>query len=201
MDLEDLKAGWSVLNEQLEKNKILNERMVKEMITMRTKSVYDKLWNFEIRNGFLGNLFMALCILPFMHFYLDKNLKTALPSIMSLPSFIIMEVVVVGCVVLSCWALYYLSKIEQSNSNVCEIVKPFLKYKLIIRWSNLLANVVGMFAAIAYIWIERIYFYLPLAVYIGLVLGVVLGVKQWHFYQKNIKEVEKSIEELREFEA
>lgn len=38
MELEELKAGWSILNEQLAKSEMLNKRIIKEMITNRTQS-------------------------------------------------------------------------------------------------------------------------------------------------------------------
>lgn len=201
MDLEDLKAGWSVLNEQLEQNKILNERMVKEMIAMRTKSVYERLWSYELKNGILGNLFSILCVLPFIYFYLDKMVKHSISSVMSLPSFLILEAVVIGTLIFSCVALYHLSKFELNNLTICEGIKPFLKYKLTIRRGYLFANGGGAMAVIAYFWIENLFRIFPITILIGFVLGFAFAAKEWHFYQKNIKEVEQSMEELREFEA
>ena len=39
MELEELKAGWNVLNERLAQNEILNKRIIKDMIVTRTNSV------------------------------------------------------------------------------------------------------------------------------------------------------------------
>lgn len=41
MDLEEMKKGWSVLNERLQRNEILNKRLVKEMIEKRIFNAYQ----------------------------------------------------------------------------------------------------------------------------------------------------------------
>ena len=43
MELEELKAGWNVLNERLAQNEILNKRIIKEMIVTRTNSALSRL--------------------------------------------------------------------------------------------------------------------------------------------------------------
>ena len=48
MELEELKAGWSILNEQLAKSEMLNKRIIKEMITNRTQSAYERLFRFDL---------------------------------------------------------------------------------------------------------------------------------------------------------
>ena len=37
MELEELKAGWNVLNERLAQNEILNKRIIKDMIVTRNQ--------------------------------------------------------------------------------------------------------------------------------------------------------------------
>ena len=48
MELDELKAGWNVLNERLEQNEILNKRIIKEMIINRTQSAYERLFRFDL---------------------------------------------------------------------------------------------------------------------------------------------------------
>ena len=43
MELEELKAGWNVLNERLAQNEILNKRIIKDMIVTRTNSALSRL--------------------------------------------------------------------------------------------------------------------------------------------------------------
>lgn len=49
MELEELKANWNVLNERLQKNEILNKRIVKDMITNRILTAQQRLmWKMII---------------------------------------------------------------------------------------------------------------------------------------------------------
>ena len=41
MDLEKMKLGWDALNERLERNEVVNQKIIKEMISAKTKSAYS----------------------------------------------------------------------------------------------------------------------------------------------------------------
>lgn len=43
MDLNEMKASWQLLNERLQKQEIVNKRMIREMITRRTVSAHTRL--------------------------------------------------------------------------------------------------------------------------------------------------------------
>ncbi|WP_195372368.1 MULTISPECIES: hypothetical protein [Parabacteroides] len=82
MDLNELKANWNILNERLQKNEILNRRIVKHMITSRILTARERLmWKIIIGyciyfvcilltvfSPFLFGtpLFMACCLVGFM---------------------------------------------------------------------------------------------------------------------------------------
>lgn len=49
MELEELKANWNILNERLQKNEILNKRIVEDMITNRILTAQQRLlWKMII---------------------------------------------------------------------------------------------------------------------------------------------------------
>lgn len=56
MDMEEMKKGWMVLNERLSQNEILNRRIIKEMLTTRTQTAYEQIYNWEWRN------FLSSCL-------------------------------------------------------------------------------------------------------------------------------------------
>ena len=60
MELEELKAGWNVLNERLAQNEILNKRIIKEMIINRTQSAYERLFRFDLFGLILA---FVMCVL------------------------------------------------------------------------------------------------------------------------------------------
>lgn len=82
MNLDELKANWNILNERLQKNEILNRRIIKDMITSRILTARERLmWKIIIGyciyfvcilltafSPFLfgAPLFMAYCLVGFM---------------------------------------------------------------------------------------------------------------------------------------
>ncbi|WP_075555686.1 hypothetical protein [Parabacteroides timonensis] len=82
MELEELKANWNILNERLQKNEILNKRIVKDMITSRILTARERLmWKIIIGYCiyfacilltafspvlFGTPLFMVYCLIGFM---------------------------------------------------------------------------------------------------------------------------------------
>lgn len=58
MELEELKASWSVLNERLEKNELLNKRIIKEMITSRVLTAQQRL----LWKGIIGYAIYLACL-------------------------------------------------------------------------------------------------------------------------------------------
>lgn len=67
MDMEEMKKGWMVLNERLSQNEILNRRIIKEMLTTRTQTAYEQIYNWEWRN-FLSSCLLLQSLLPLKSF-------------------------------------------------------------------------------------------------------------------------------------
>ena len=45
MELEELKRNWATLNERIEKVEMVNERLVKNMVELRTKSTFGRFFD------------------------------------------------------------------------------------------------------------------------------------------------------------
>ena len=52
MELDDLKTKWNALDKRLAETEIVNMRMVKEMVSHKTKSAYDRIVGQNIYNGY-----------------------------------------------------------------------------------------------------------------------------------------------------
>lgn len=65
MELEELQAGWNVLNKRLAQNEILNKRIIKEMIRSRVLNAYQRL----LRKNIVGYTvyFAALLLTALAH--------------------------------------------------------------------------------------------------------------------------------------
>ena len=68
MELEELRASWNVLNERLAENEIVNQRIVKEMISQKTKSAFDKIYRMSIYNLFVI-FFMITLVFPWIYLH------------------------------------------------------------------------------------------------------------------------------------
>ena len=58
MELDDLKTKWNALDKRLAETEIVNMRMVKEMVSHKTKSAYDRIVGQNIYN-------LVVCISAF----------------------------------------------------------------------------------------------------------------------------------------
>ena len=54
MELDELKNSWNALNERLAESKVVNQRMVKEIIAQKTKSAFERIYRIELYNLFYG---------------------------------------------------------------------------------------------------------------------------------------------------
>ena len=53
MELDELKNSWNALNERLAESKVVNQRMVKEIIAQKTKSAFERIYRIELYNFFI----------------------------------------------------------------------------------------------------------------------------------------------------
>ena len=63
MELEELKRNWTALNERIEKVEMVNERLVKNMVELRTKSTFGRFFDQQrniLNYGIIFSLFFAI---------------------------------------------------------------------------------------------------------------------------------------------
>ena len=63
MELEELKRNWATLNERIEKVEMVNERLVKNMVELRTKSTFGRFFDQQrniLNYGIIFSLFFAI---------------------------------------------------------------------------------------------------------------------------------------------
>lgn len=192
MELEELKAGWGVLNERLEQNEILNKRIIKEMITNRTQSAYERLLRFDIW-GFIVSL--VLCVVfPILTFSGQLVMKSL--------SFVVLE----GCLIIGLiMQLFFLSihiRFDMEKRKLCELARLEYMYKLWMKRNHVIGTGIALVGIIAFLFIEqnRLVAGWELRMAAALLAGVVIAYFQIQFYLKNIRAIEKGLEELKEFE-
>lgn len=193
MELEELKVGWNVLNERLAQNEILNKRIIKDMITTRTLSAHERLFRFDL---FGLILLFGICILfPFLNVALEtKGLKPL--------SMVLLEVVLIVGLVIQIIIFSFLSRFNMDKMKICELSRLVLKYKLWTKRSMTYGLILVVVAIIGVYFIQRAYLlpYVELQLCIILFFASLMTYFQLGFYKKNIRIIEKGLEELKEFE-
>ena len=192
MDLDEMKAGWNVLNERLAQNEILNKRVVKEMITARTKSAYETIYGFEIRNLCLI-LFMGLIMFPCIQHF-SGHVKWI--------TFVFTEIFVFLVTLFRAYVIYILSRFKLDSSPVDELERVFLRYKRLYWYDKKYGALLGLICLAIILVLQKSYTSLNamMTTFVMLIIGGICAVIIMRRQEQKMKEVEKGMAELEEFE-
>lgn len=192
MELEELKASWGVLNERLAQNEILNKRIIKEMITNRTQSAYERLFKFDLFGLVVS---VVLCVLfPILD-------STGQLSVKPLSLALLEGTLIVGLCVQT-YLFSILARFNMEKKRLCELSNLALRYQLWMKRSYTYGTILAMTIIVAFFFIQGAY-QLPDAVLrmsVALLLASFIMYYQIRFYKKNISAIEKGLRELAEFE-
>lgn len=191
MELDDLKAGWNVLNERLEQNEILNKRIIKEMITNRTQSAYERLFRFDLFG--LVTVILLCILLPVMM----VNQIEIKPF-----SIVLLEGALLIGLVAQFFLFSILVRFNMEKMKLCDLSRLTLRYKLWTKRSYTYGTALAFIVIVVFFFIQEAYLLRGAAVRMtaALLLASFIAYYQIRFYKKNIQIVEKGIEELDEFE-
>lgn len=192
MELEELKAGWGVLNERLEQNEILNKRIIKEMITNRTQSAYERLFRYDLF-GLL--LVLVMCVLFPVLVVTGKIVMQPL-------SFAFLEGAIGIGLIMQVFFSSILLRFNIEKKKICELARLTLTYKLWMKRNFTFGSGIGLTVLIAFLFLEKARLVANWEIRLGVTLLFVfiMGFYQIRFYLKNIQTIEKGLEELKEFE-
>ena len=201
MELEALKASWNKLDERLAETEIVNLRMVKEMIQQKTKSAFDHIMGQNIYS-FVVNMLIICVVFPFV--YLNTPIQTT--------SFAIVEGVMVIGLIPMLWKLSLLSKFDLGGKSSSELSRLVLTYKKVCHQEKVWMIGAVCLAMIAFYILELGFnteagyeFSTRLLLPLGLSLltfglGFVFAKWQLRRHAQQLQEIERCLEELREFE-
>ena len=192
MELEELKASWSVLNERLEKSEMLNKRIIKEMITGRTQSAYERLFLYDMYGIIVA---LGLCILFPVLFMTGKIVLKPL-------SFVLLEGSIGLGFVMQLFFCTILTRFNMEKKKICELSRLTLTYKLWMNRNFTIGSGIGMIILIAFLFIEKAQLVgtWQIRLALALLFASVVMFYQKRFYQRNIRTIEKGLKELKEFE-
>ncbi|MCL2651458.1 MAG: hypothetical protein FWD60_10605 [Candidatus Azobacteroides sp.] len=203
MELEELKNAWTVLDNKLQKNEVLNERIVKEMLQIKTNNALRRLSNHE----WMVTI-MAFLGFPFLIFMYNNHLHEVNPKV-----FLLFKYLFIFCIIslvihipFQVWKLYTLMKID-FNKTVGENINLIQKYNIQIKRDKIYSGILfAIMAVVFFISIVIVNFpmkeiWRPIFIVCTFVFGALRSI--WLYkkvYNANIQSIKKSLEELKELE-
>jgi len=189
MELEDLKKNWNTFSEQLNKNEILNQRIIRDMIIQRTDSTLQKLINTE----FVGGIFIIVMTI-FTGIIADylryPGITTGLIcGVMALAG------------LWNMYKAYTLTKINMDEDNILSVESRLLRYKQLITGEMIAIVPYIIIASAAIVLSFPVLFNSNLIIY-ALINVVVIPPAMYFghiYYKKKFKELNKNIREFKEF--
>ena len=201
MELDELKASWNAFDKRLAETEIVNMRMVKEMVTQKTRTAYDGVVGHNIYSFVVTLLIMAV-VFPYV--YMNTPITTV--------SFVIVEGVMLIGLGIVIWKLCLLSRIDLGAKKANELSGIVLRYKKVCHketsWSIFLVALamiafyvseLGFNNAAGYVLGTRIWLVAGLTL-LTFALAYVIGIWQRRRHAQQMAEIERGLEELKEFE-
>ena len=111
MELDELKANWELLNEQLRKSEVLNRKVAKELIEKRISTARDRLVRANLLA--IGLLLFFLVVIPLaaMHVTIRQEVLW------------IVYTVLPATVLYSLWSIRFLYKFDLQTSTLLDLRK------------------------------------------------------------------------------
>ena len=201
MELEDLKTSWHALDKRLAETEIVNMRMVKEMVSQKTKSAFNGILGQNLYN-FVVTLIIMGVVFPYV--WMHTPISTT--------SFVIVEAVMLIGLTPVVRKLLLLSKFDVDGKNVSELNRLVLKYKkachddpywtitgVTLGFVGFYISEIGFNTAVDYGFSNRVWVVVGLTL-LTFALAFVIGLWQRRRHTQQMQEIERGLEELKEFE-
>jgi len=193
MDLENLKSQWSAMNDRMEKQEILKEKILFQMLNAKSDKSLNRLLAYEV----ISLIFSVLFIPLLLYIYYEKGMETYRPVFLGAIIFLIICVIWYGIKVL------VLSKIDFAKTlknNLLYINKYsiYIKYEKLFMY-YILIPVIFVCCTFYYIKLHATLYSWIFASCVGLA-AIFFTVYFYQLYKKNISTIQQNLEELRELE-
>ena len=202
MELDDLKTSWNALDKRLAETEIVNMRMVKEMVSQKTKSAFNGIVGQNLYN-FVVTLVIMGIVFPYV--WMHTPISTT--------SFVIVEGAMAVGLILQIWKLLMLSKFNLEDKSTSELRGLVLNYRKLCENEKLCTIAIVAVAFIAFYILElgfnttadyqfgvdRVLLVVGLTL-LTFALAFVIGIWQRRRHAQQMQEIERGLEELKEFE-
>lgn len=202
MELDELKNSWNVLNKRLDDSEVVNLRVVKEMISQKTKSAFNGIVGHNLYN-FVASLAIIGFVFPYV--WMHTPISTT--------SFVIVEVLMLTGLVPVVRKLMLLSKFDVEGKNLNESSRLILNYKkachddpfwtiavVTLAFVGFYVSELGFNTAVDYGFSNRVWIVVALTL-LTFALAYVIGLWQRRRHAQQMQEIERGLEELKEFKV
>lgn len=192
MELDELKANWELLNEQLRKSEVLNRKVAKELIEKRISTARDRLVRANLLA--IGLLLFFLVVIPLAAMHVSIRQEVLWITYTVLPA----------TVLYSLWSIRFLYKFDLQTSTLVDLRKWVIAYKRRIRGELYCTPFIALGLFVSVFIIHHHYRSVQLMIFDGIMLLVgalatYLGYMYWD--KRSVAEIESGLMELQDFES
>jgi len=202
MELEELKNSWNALDKRLADSEVVNLRIVKELITQKTKTAFEGIVGHNLYS-FVVTLVIMCIVFPLVWMHTP----------ITLTSFIIVEAAMAIGLIPQIRKLLLLSKFDLGRKTTSQLSGLVLRYKKVchdeLPWTiGIVATAfiafyiseLGFNTAAGYSFAtNRILLVVGLTL-LTFALAFAIGLWQRRRHAQQMQEIEQGLAELREFE-
>ena len=202
MELDDLKTSWNALDKRLAETEIVNMRMVKEMVSQKTKSAFNGIVGHNLYN-FVVTLVIIGVVFPYV--WMHTPISTT--------SFVIVEALMLIGLTPVVRKLLLLSKFDVEGKSLSESSRLILNYKkachddplwtigvVALAFVGFYVSELGFNTAVDYGFSNRVWIVVVLTL-LTFALAFVIGTWQRRRHAQQMQEIESGLLELNEFES
>lgn len=209
MELEELKRNWTALNERIEKVEMVNERLVKNMVELRTKSTFGRFFDQQrniLNYGIIFSLFFAIRYLFIYHRGEEIN-----------PYILI--IVFIPLVSALCKRGVYsplFTKMDLAKVTPQKALKNLIRYKKLYLLEHYCIYIIGILGTIAFVIWHIIFTYntyhkyhlkmdIQMTIFVLSIEIIAMSIMLWKGnkfkkeHLKDLKELEDGLQELKEY--
>ena len=202
MELDELKTSWNALDKRLAETEIVNMRMVKEMVSQKTKSAFNGIVGHNLYN-FVVTLVIIGVVFPYV--WMHTPISTT--------SFVIVEALMLIGLTPVVRKLLLLSKFDVEGKSLSESSRLILNYKkachddplwtigvVALAFVGFYVSELGFNTAVDYGFSNRVWIVVVLTL-LTFALAFVIGTWQRRRHAQQMQEIESGLLELNEFES
>lgn len=188
MELEELKQKWDILSKEVEKQKIINQKLMDNVVNQKLKGLISYNW---------FGLALSILVIPFVY-YLGKR--------SGLSDLTYIYIGLAGVIIFMIWGIFsfrIILKAKSYNQDLISAEKTIIKYRKSTSLSYLCQYIFIIPYLVYCLFTFKQYFisagtlWVTILVFLGALAITVIELR-WNMGK--IKTLQKSISELKEFE-